>query len=99
MIDIHAHVLPLDDGPKMYLQSIEMCREAERQGITKIICTPHVLVPGFDIDKKKIEKSFRVFYEDNEGRVSDVTIAREGALCLRCAEDDKIQGLTPPDED
>jgi protein-tyrosine phosphatase len=57
MIDIHAHVLPLDDGPKTYLQSIEMCREAEKQGITKIICTPHVLVPGFGVDKKKIEKS------------------------------------------
>ena len=44
MIDIHAHILPgLDDGAKTIEESLEMCRIAEKDGITQIVATPHVL--------------------------------------------------------
>ncbi|MFB4167249.1 tyrosine-protein phosphatase [Virgibacillus sp. JSM 102003] len=42
MIDIHCHILPgLDDGAKSVTESIMMANEAAKQGITKIVATPH----------------------------------------------------------
>lgn len=42
MIDVHAHILPLvDDGSTSVESSLEMLFEAEKQGITDIILTPH----------------------------------------------------------
>jgi protein-tyrosine phosphatase len=42
MIDIHSHILPgIDDGAKTIEDSIEMAREAVREGIDTIIATPH----------------------------------------------------------
>ncbi|RMF97242.1 MAG: tyrosine protein phosphatase [Candidatus Schekmanbacteria bacterium] len=44
MIDIHCHILPsIDDGSKSLEESIEMARIAERDGIRKIVATPHQL--------------------------------------------------------
>ncbi|MUK87405.1 tyrosine protein phosphatase [Ornithinibacillus sp. L9] len=42
MIDIHCHILPgVDDGARTITESIAMAREANIQGIQKIIATPH----------------------------------------------------------
>ncbi|HET7440524.1 MAG TPA: CpsB/CapC family capsule biosynthesis tyrosine phosphatase [Terriglobales bacterium] len=42
MIDIHCHILPeVDDGPKLWDVSREMCRMALADGITHIVATPH----------------------------------------------------------
>lgn len=42
MIDIHCHLLPeVDDGPKTWEASVEMCRIAAYDGITHIVATPH----------------------------------------------------------
>jgi protein-tyrosine phosphatase len=42
MIDLHCHILPnVDDGPKDLVESVEMAKEAVRQGIKTIIATPH----------------------------------------------------------
>ncbi|AYA78089.1 tyrosine protein phosphatase [Bacillus sp. Y1] len=42
MIDIHCHILPsVDDGAKDISDSIEMAREAVKEGIHTIIATPH----------------------------------------------------------
>ncbi|MDI6715485.1 MAG: hypothetical protein QME63_00885 [Actinomycetota bacterium] len=41
-IDTHVHILPgLDDGPATLQEAVEMVRMAQRNGITKIIATPH----------------------------------------------------------
>ncbi len=43
MIDIHCHILPfIDDGAKTIEESIEMARIAAKDGIRKIVATPHV---------------------------------------------------------
>jgi protein-tyrosine phosphatase len=42
MIDIHCHLLPgVDDGAKSWEVTIEMCRLAEKDGVTHIVATPH----------------------------------------------------------
>jgi len=42
VIDIHCHILPeVDDGPKSWDVSREMCRLAAADGITHIVATPH----------------------------------------------------------
>lgn len=41
-IDIHSHILPnLDDGASSLEQSLEMARQAVKEGIHTIIATPH----------------------------------------------------------
>ncbi len=43
-IDTHSHVLAYcDDGAPNWEFSLEMLRDAESDGITEIICTPHIL--------------------------------------------------------
>lgn len=45
MIDIHCHILPqLDDGSASLEESVKMARQAEEQGVTDIIATPHVIL-------------------------------------------------------
>jgi protein-tyrosine phosphatase len=42
VIDIHCHLLPeVDDGPKSWDVSVEMCRMAAADGIEHIVTTPH----------------------------------------------------------
>lgn len=42
MIDVHCHILPeIDDGPKSWDVSVEMCRMAAADGITHLVATPH----------------------------------------------------------
>lgn len=46
MIDFHNHILPnVDDGSKSLEMSIEMLREAQRQGITDVVSTTHFQHP------------------------------------------------------
>jgi len=63
MIDFHNHILPkIDDGSKSLEMSLNMLREAERQGITDVVNTVHFQHPKmngrevtYDIIKKEIE--------------------------------------------
>ena len=42
--DIHCHCLPgLDDGPVTMTESIELCRRIAKEGIAKVVATPHQL--------------------------------------------------------
>lgn len=43
MIDLHTHLLwDWDDGPDDWIQSLQMCRAAVKDGITTICLTPHI---------------------------------------------------------
>lgn len=51
MIDIHCHILPgIDDGPSGFSQAVKMAKIAVRDGISKIVATPHIVD-----DKQSIE--------------------------------------------
>jgi len=42
MVDIHCHILPqVDDGPKSWETTLEMCRMAAADGIEHVVATPH----------------------------------------------------------
>lgn len=48
MIDLHSHILPgIDDGSGSVEQSVEMLRMEARQGITRVVATPH-FYPRYD---------------------------------------------------
>jgi protein-tyrosine phosphatase len=59
MVDIHCHILPgIDDGPGDIQESIRMSEIAARDGITRIVATPHIkhkLLPFKEI-KDKVEE-------------------------------------------
>lgn len=43
MIDLHCHLLPgIDDGPATLEESLELCRLAVADGVTRAIVTPHI---------------------------------------------------------
>lgn len=42
MIDFHSHILPgIDDGSRNVEESCQLLRASARQGVTKIVATPH----------------------------------------------------------
>ena len=42
MVDLHCHILPgIDDGPRSWDLTAEMCHIAALDGITHIVATPH----------------------------------------------------------
>jgi protein-tyrosine phosphatase len=63
MIDFHNHILPnIDDGSKSLEISLNMLREAERQGITEVVNTVHFQHPkmdGKDISFESIGKAVK----------------------------------------
>lgn len=45
ILDIHSHIIPgIDDGSKNMEMTLEMLRNAEKDGTTEIIATPHYLL-------------------------------------------------------
>lgn len=55
MIDIHSHILPgVDDGAKNLKESIEMAKVAVKEGITKIVASPHHYTSRFYNPKEEI---------------------------------------------
>ncbi len=54
MIDIHSHIVPgIDDGARDIATSLEMARIAINDGITHMVCTPHI-TPGIYDNNSRI---------------------------------------------
>ena len=55
MLDMHSHLLyGVDDGPKTMEQSIEMLKQAQKEGITDIIATSHVCHPQYHVTSTQV---------------------------------------------
>ncbi len=62
MIDIYCHILPgVDDGPTTIEESLEMAREAVREGIKTIIATPHHHNNKYENEKASIVQNMEIF--------------------------------------
>jgi len=73
MIDLHCHILHgLDDGAKNLDEAAEMVKMAEKDGITKIVATPHLFRGDFTPDdlsiiEKKLEELRYVLKKNSIG--------------------------------
>ncbi|THF74689.1 tyrosine-protein phosphatase [Cohnella fermenti] len=101
MIDIHSHLLPgVDDGSAEMEESLAMARSAARQGIRKVIATPHhnngrYVNPAAEVRRAVAELGDRL---RQEGIPLDVLPGQEIRLTGRLLEDwDAGQLLTLAD--
>lgn len=64
MIDIHAHILPaIDDGAKDLKESVEILQKLEKQGVTDVIATPHVMAGTYNNDIDIIQQKLGLVQE------------------------------------
>lgn len=65
LIDMHCHLLPgLDDGPEDLETSLDMARLAVANGITHVICTPHIHFGRYDNTAETIEQACAAFGQE-----------------------------------
>ncbi len=56
MIDIHSHILPkIDDGSTDINTTIQMIRNAEKQGTTSLVATPHFCIGYGETEYLKVK--------------------------------------------
>jgi protein-tyrosine phosphatase len=70
MVDIHSHIIPgIDDGSKNMEMTLEMLRNAEKEGIKEIVATPHYLLEYGEatiIEVKNYVKEINVILENEK---------------------------------
>jgi len=55
--DIHSHIIPaIDDGSKNMEMTLEMLRNAEKNGTEEIIATPHYLLEYGEATIKEVKE-------------------------------------------
>ena len=61
VIDIHSHVLPgVDDGARNMAESLQLLKEAYRQGVKTVVATPHYSRRTQDASKQFVQRSICV---------------------------------------
>jgi len=71
MIDLHSHILPgLDDGARSLQESLDIARIAEKDGIKRMVATPHLFRGEFihedlGIIQRKRDKLSQALNENN----------------------------------
>jgi len=76
-IDIHNHILPgIDDGAKNVKESIELIKGFKQFGVTKFICTPHIMYNYHDNTPETIKESFKKLKKElkHKEEFKDITI-------------------------
>ena len=62
MIDVHNHLLPgLDDGARNMDEALAMARQAVDDGITHLVCTPHIRPGRYDNQPEGIHAALADF--------------------------------------
>ena len=66
MIDIHSHAIPfVDDGSSDLNTSLKILSAAEKEGIDRMVCTPHYRAGQFAAEKSVIEENFNLLVANN----------------------------------
>ncbi len=59
MIDIHCHLLPgIDDGPATAEAAMALAHALVEDGVTQVVCTPHVFPGRFENRRSSIAEDF-----------------------------------------
>lgn len=75
MIDIHAHILPrADDGSRYVGETLELLRESYRQGVQKIVATPHYIHGRNRMDSDAIRRAVLGVQKIASGVAADLMI-------------------------
>ena len=71
MIDIHSHLIPgVDDGSQSLEESLSLLKQAERDGITELITTPHFMKNGeFRMKASELVKRFNELKQAYKGPI------------------------------
>lgn len=80
MTDIHCHIIPfVDDGSRTTEVSLEMLREEVRQGVNRIICTPHYRRGFYERSEEEIKNVLEELSENvrKEGIPVELYLGRE----------------------
>ncbi len=65
MIDVHSHVLPnVDDGSDSVQASLLLLREEVKNGVDKVILTPHYKLGSYEVSKEKLFSAFNSFKDE-----------------------------------
>lgn len=101
MTDYHSHLLPgVDDGVQTLSETLEILQEMERQGVTDVWFTPHIMedIPNETADLRKKFEETREAYLETGGKVS-LHLAAENMLDNLFEERFEKDDLLPIDED
>lgn len=64
MIDLHSHLLPgIDDGAPDLETALQLARVAVDDGITHLVCTPHIHHGRYDNDRASIHQAHQRFVQ------------------------------------
>lgn len=73
MIDLHCHIIfDTDDGAKTLENSINILKEAQAAGFTKICCTPHYIEPQYTKTRAENEEKLEIIKE--KAKEEDINI-------------------------
>jgi protein-tyrosine phosphatase len=77
VIDTHCHLLPgLDDGPRTTEESLDLARSLVRDGIDRVLCTPHYS-PQFETSHEEAAERLRELRPELEPLGLTATLAAE----------------------
>lgn len=96
MIDFHSHILPsIDDGSKSVEESIEMLRLLKRQGITKVVMTPHFYANRNSVDGflEKRKKSYDMLSEKLPDNLPEIYLGAEVKYYEGISRNEKLRNL------
>jgi len=85
-IDIHSHLLPMQDGPKSASQAIKAIRIAEKNNISDMIFTPHYYSFDKTYEQNHITQVFQTIKEEIKRNKIELNVY----LGNECAVDEKI---------
>lgn len=81
MIDIHSHILfGVDDGAKNIEESITLLRQAEKIGITDIVCSSHYYMGRYE--NKNYDKSFEILKNEIKKQEIKIEIYKGNEVAL-----------------